>query len=280
MNPILASVHVDLNFAAYDPLLNSQFKWRKINARTFRRQPLGVVSVALAIWVGSRCHQRMGGFSQILDATMAKPQNGRHNGPGYPPRSLRFDDVRPDLRGNDPETRQADDPVITEAGQGLSGRRFVVIAAVVVLLTWGGLFAAFHRWRANYRERVAYGASNVVPVVDSFKAITPPGVDASAWRDAVDKTHAMVATVVGSNLLDRAGMDKLKLELNQRAARVQSHPETATTELAAIWNDLADRAEFLFQDSRDPTHDRHPRPRILPPRPEREKARQSLEGVR
>jgi hypothetical protein len=188
---------------------------------------------------------------------MAKAQNGRHNGPG-----------------------RADAPAITAAGQGHSGRRFVVGAVIVVLVTWGGLYLVFHRWRANYRERVAFGASKVVPVIDPLKDVTPPGVDPTAWRDAVDETHAMLATVVGSNLLDRGDMDNLRVELGERVARVQSHPETATAELTAIWNEMADRAEFLFQDSRDPTRDRHVRPKILSPRPAPEKAQKAAAGIR
>ena len=99
-----------------------------------------------------------------------------------------------------------------------------------------------------------------------LKEVTPPGVDATSWRDAVDKTHAMLTTVVGSNLLDLNDMDRLRVELDERVARVKSHPETAPTELAAIWDEMADRAEFLFQDSRAPTQDRHTRPKILPPK--------------
>ena len=76
----------------------------------------------------------------------------------------------------------------------------------------------------------------------------------------------MLTTVVASNLLDLDDMDRLRVELDERVASVKSHPETATTELAAIWNEMADRAEFLFQDSRAPTQDRHVRPKILPPR--------------
>jgi hypothetical protein len=156
---------------------------------------------------------------------------------------------------------------MTDMDHGHSGRRFVVVAVVVVLLTWGGLFLAFKRWRADYRERVAYGASHIVSTVDRLKEVIPPKIEPAEWRDAVDKTHAMLMTVVGSNLLDLAEMDKLRVELDQCVSRAKAHPETAKTELATIWNNMADRAEFLFQDSRSPTLDRHVRPRILPPRP-------------
>jgi hypothetical protein len=77
----------------------------------------------------------------------------------------------------------------------------------------------------------------------------------------------MLLTVVASNLLDLHEMDSLRRELDEFVSRVRAHPETAETELAAVWNKMADRAEFLFQDSKDPAHDRHVRPKILPPRP-------------
>jgi hypothetical protein len=150
----------------------------------------------------------------------------------------------------------------------------------MVLLIWGGLYVAFQRWRSNYRARVAYGTSNVVPVVDALKEVMPPGVDPAAWRDAVDKTRGMLSTVVGSNLLDRDDMDKLRHELDQRVARAESHPETAIDELTAIWNEMADRAEFLFQDSRDPTRDRHVRPKVLAPRPPKEEGQKATAGIR
>jgi hypothetical protein len=202
---------------------------------------------------------------------MAKSQNGQRNGARHPSRSFRFDAIRSRLRGSERKTDKAGAPIITEGADGHSGRRFVVIAVVVVLLIWGGLYLVFYRWRTDYRGRVAYGLSNVVPAVDAFEEVTPPHVDPVAWRNAVDKTRAMLRTVVGSNLLDRRDMDELRRELDTRVNSAQSHPESATTELAAIWNEMADRAEFLFQDSRAPTHDRHIRPRILPPKPERQK---------
>jgi hypothetical protein len=198
---------------------------------------------------------------------MARAPNGQHNGSGLPSRRFAADDLVPTLTGKGPDTPGYDFSVMAQGMQGHSGRRFVVVAVIVVLLTWGGLYLAFQRWRENYRERVAYGASHVVSAVDALKEITPPDVDPAAWRDTVDKTHAMLLTVVASNLLDLDDLDKLRLELDELVSRVRAHPETGKTELAAIWNEMADRAEFLFQDSRDPTRNRHVRPKILPARP-------------
>jgi hypothetical protein len=198
---------------------------------------------------------------------MSPIPTGKHNGFRDPSRRLRFDDFGPRRRGTDPGTRQSDGSILTDAGRGHSGRRFVVVAVVVVLLSWGGLYLAFQRWRASYRERAAYGAAHVVSAIDPLKDVAPRGVDATDWRSAVDETHAMLSTVVASNLLDLNDMKKLRLELDQFVARARAHPETAPTELAAIWDEMANRAEFLFQDSRAPTRDRHVRPKILPPRP-------------
>ena len=198
---------------------------------------------------------------------MAPTPSGKQNGFHDPSRKLRFDDF-----GADTGKRRFEGLITAEAGRGHSGRRLVVVAVVVVLFTWGGLYLAFQRWRGAYRERAAWGTSHVVSAVDPLKEVMPPGVDPAVWRNAVDETHAMLLTVVGSNLLDLHDMDKLRLELDRCVSRVRAHPETALTELAAIWNTLADRAEFLFQDGKDPTRDRHVRPKILPPRPAKAKA--------
>jgi hypothetical protein len=202
---------------------------------------------------------------------MATTRNGQPPGPRQPSRKLRFDDLGSSSAGNNSNSCQSETPATAEIVEGHSGRRFVIVAGFVVLLTWGGLYLAFQGWRANYRERAAYGASHVVSVIGPLKEVVPPDVEPTAWRDAVDKTRAMLTTVVGSNLLDLDDMNKLRTELDQLVARVQAHPESARTELAAIWDEMADRAEFLFQDSRSPTHDRHVRPKLLPPMPAKPK---------
>ncbi len=193
---------------------------------------------------------------------MPPTHSGRHNGFRHPSRRHRFDDFGGAQGKREPGARKSD-----RTGPGHSGRRFVIVAGLVVLLTWGGLYLAFQRWRAGYRQRVAYGISHVVAAVDPLKEIVPPDVDAGAWRDAVEQTHAMLTTLVSSNLLDLSEMDKLRGELDGFVTRIQARPESAKNELAAIWNEMADRAEFLFQDSRAPARDRHIRPKILPPRP-------------
>jgi hypothetical protein len=206
---------------------------------------------------------------------MATTRNGQ-TPPREPARKLRFDDLRLSSGGDNLKSGRPDQFAMTGTGQGHSGRRFVVVAGFVVLLTWGALYLAFQGWKAKYRQRADYGSARVVSVIDRLDEIVPAGVDPAAWRDAVEKTRAMLTTVVGSNLLDIDKMDELRAELNQSVDRALAHPEAGRDELALIWNEMADRAEFLFQDSRSPTHDRHVRPRLLPPRPEKAKAKPAV----
>jgi hypothetical protein len=92
----------------------------------------------------------------------------------------------------------------------------------------------------------------------------PPGVAIDQWRDAVDQTLAMLRSVTGSNLLDIPQMVELKVELAQHVRVGCRHPARAVDELAEVWNNVADRGEFLFRDSRSLSGERHPRPQILP----------------
>ena len=211
-----------------------------------------------------------------LDATMATTRNGQPPGSHPPARQLSFDELGLSSGGDGSGKSRFDAPATTEVGDGHSGRNFVIVAALVVVTIWGGLYIAFQAWRVKYRQRAAYGAIHVAPAVDPLKAVVPPDTEPAAWRDAVDRTHAMLMTVVGSNLLDIDKMDELRTELDQSVKRVQVRPESGRDELAAIWNEMADRAEFLFQDSRSPTLDRHPRPKILPPRPPKSAAKKPI----
>ena len=76
-------------------------------------------------------------------------------------------------------------------------------------------------------------------------------------------------------------MDKLRVEL-ERARRESPISPGISHEPSwpRIWNEMSDRAEFLFQDSRSPTRDRHVRPKILPPRPEKEQGQKASAGPR
>ena len=109
-----------------------------------------------------------------------------------------------------------------------------------------------------------YGTTRVVSVIEPLRPLLPPRVDPVAWRDAVDQTRPMLLTVTSSNLLDVKAMEALRLELVQHVRRACGQPASAVEELAEIWNDAADRGEFLFRDSRSLSGERHARPRIVP----------------
>jgi hypothetical protein len=148
---------------------------------------------------------------------------------------------------------------------------FVLVAGISLVVLSGMLYVSFSNWRAKYRARAAYGASQVDRALDPLEAVAPAHVKSELWRDAVNRTKAMLKTVVGSNLLDRKQMEKLRGELEPFVARAQADPETGPRELAGIWDLVAERAEFLFRDSRSPDGARHPRPKLLPPREPRKR---------
>ena len=159
--------------------------------------------------------------------------NGQHHGYRDPTRRLRFDDLTSiaarDTSDSDPARSSATADMVPRSH---SGRRFVLVAGLVLVVIWGVLFVIFRDWRARYRARVSYGATHVVPAIDPLEAIVPADVDPDAWRDAVGQTRAMLLTVTSSNLLDFKEMDRLRAELDQFVARARAHPETGRRELA------------------------------------------------
>jgi hypothetical protein len=159
--------------------------------------------------------------------------------------------------------------------RGYSGRWFVVIFGLVILLIWGALYLLFRDWKARYQKRSLYAAAHVLPAIDRMARVEPPHVAPEAWRDAVAQTRSMLLTVTGSNLLDEKQMDELRTELDGAATRSLADPKRAVTELATIWNNIADRGEFLLMDGRSRNGIRHPSPRILPPRPKKPRGRPS-----
>jgi hypothetical protein len=201
-----------------------------------------------------------------MHGIMSLARNGQDRSDRDTARRLRFDDLGAIvLRNTTGPTGTPSSPLVG----GHSGRRFVLAAGVAVLLIWGTLYLVFRDWRAKYRERARYGATQVVPAIDSLRSIVPPHISEPAWHDAIDQTRAMLLTVTGSNLLDVKDMDRLRAELSQHVGRARAHPEAAISELAEIWNQVADRGEFLLRDSRSLSGERHMRPKILPPRPAR-----------
>jgi len=200
---------------------------------------------------------------------MSSSTNGRCGGPHDPIRRLRYDEspaLMEKARGRSPRVRNrgAGTAAIPWLGPGHSGRRFVILALIAFLIVSGALYLVFREWRAWYRARAAYGASQVAPAIDAFAELNPPDLSPREWRDAVARTHELLVTVTASNLLGLTEMRELRGELQRAAARAQDQPATAVGELAAVWDDMAERGEFLMKDTRSFDHDRHPRPTILP----------------
>jgi hypothetical protein len=200
---------------------------------------------------------------------MSSSTNGRHGGHHDPIRRLRYDDISAIMEQARARRRRGDDPAAGTAparwlGRSDSGRRFVILAVIAVLVVWGLLYVVFREWRARYRVRAAYGATQVAPAIDVFTDLAPTGVDPARWRDAVERTHAMLVTVTASNLLGLDEMKDLRAEIERAADRAGARRESAAAELAAVWDDMSERGEFLMKDTRSLKGDRHPRPGILP----------------
>jgi hypothetical protein len=160
-----------------------------------------------------------------------------------PTRRLRFDDYPTEpVKVRQPEVA------------GHSGRRAVIGGVLAILIVAGGLATVFRDWRARYRERADFGAGQVATAIDALSGVVPPDVPRDAWRRAVADTHAMLVTLTASNMLDLDQMRSLRDEIATRVARTR--PETARDGLAALWDDLADRAGPILAKH-------HPRPGLL-----------------
>jgi hypothetical protein len=199
---------------------------------------------------------------------MSSARNGQQVGGRdrnhVPIRRLRYDDLASIVARCQPPGSALATATPGLLARSHSGRRFVVVAVLSVLMIWGVFALVFREWRIRYRDRAIYGVTEVVPAIDPLAAIVPPGVDPITWRDAVSRTHALLVTVTASNLLDVKQMGELRAELDAVVARAREQPDTARAELTALWDALAERAEFLFKDSRSRDGDRHPRPKVLP----------------
>ncbi|GAC1465975.1 MAG: hypothetical protein NVSMB9_06060 [Isosphaeraceae bacterium] len=179
-------------------------------------------------------------------------------------------------------------PVPAPKGTGIdqgavhhSGRLFVSVAVIVVLVVWGSLYLTFRHWRTRYRERAAFGARVVATAVDPLATLVPEGehplglraagcagaaaiaaeaspLDESpaAWRSAVAETHAMLVTLTAANLLDANRMRALGEHLVDRVSHAR--PETARATLATLWDEIENQSTPIVRA-------RHTRPTLLPP---------------
>ena len=122
-----------------------------------------------------------------------------------------------------------------------SGRRFVIVGLIAILLIWGAVYLAFLYWRARYHALAEFGASQVAPLVDPLADRVPMGVDPIAWKKAVADTHGMLLALTGAGVLDRTQMEALRGDVAARVARATT-PESARDELMALWDDLETKA--------------------------------------
>jgi hypothetical protein len=190
---------------------------------------------------------------------MASTPNGHPGGPIA--NRLHFDDLLSTVAW-----RTVDDPAL--AKNYYSGRVLVLIAGATILILWGVLYFAFLEWKVRYRARASFGATQVVPVIDSFADLVPAGVDSCDWRHAVRETHALLLDVTSSNLLGIEQMRSLREELARAVDRAQAHPATARDELAQVWDTISHRAEFMLRESPSGRRRGYLRPTILALRPE------------
>lgn len=170
----------------------------------------------------------------------------------------------------DDRRRGLDGPTGRRAGDesSRSGRRFVIVGVVATLAIWGAVYLAFLDWRARYRALAAFGEERVAPLVDPMADRAPIGVEPGAWREAVADTHAMLVALTAAGVLDRAGMEALRSDVEARVARATT-PGSARSELTSLWDDLETKAGPLIAPDPTPARagsrhaPRHPRP----PRP-------------
>ena len=143
-------------------------------------------------------------------------------------------------------------------GRSMSGRWFVIGAALTIALIWAIVFAVFREWRARHRELAAFGAREVAPLVDPLAAMVPPNVEPRRWRNAVASTRGMLVAATASGTIDRDEMQRLRDALVARFAR--DTPATVADDLAALWDQMGQRVGPIItgQPSRPP---------FCPPRP-------------
>jgi hypothetical protein len=166
--------------------------------------------------------------------------------------------------------RPGDAPSEQVRGRVHSGRVFLVIAALSLVVVTGVLGLMFRDWRARYRALADYGARHVAPTIDALADQVPPGVKPDQWKLAVSDTHAMLERLTAAGLLDRKRMEALRAEVAARVANAQADPETAVGELARLWDDMEAKAgPILLRGSTKPPNP--PKRPALLPRPKKKK---------
>ncbi|WP_169979540.1 hypothetical protein [Tautonia rosea] len=126
----------------------------------------------------------------------------------------------------------------------MSGRWFVGAGVVGLLIVWGVLYGLFSIWREGIEERIAFGKTQVVPIVAKLALLEPRGIDQKDWEQAVTDTQAMLEEVVGTGRMDRSRLQSLRSELEQHVVEAHQSPELAPEVLARIWDEMAQLKQF------------------------------------
>lgn len=121
-------------------------------------------------------------------------------------------------------------------GGGASGRIAVAAVLLAIAAVMGAAALFFRGFRAEYARTAGWGLAEVVPLVEGFRPLVPPGFPPEGWGEAVDSTRELMRRVVTCGLLDRARQEGLRADLAARLAR--TGPESARSELVLLWADM------------------------------------------
>jgi len=124
---------------------------------------------------------------------------------------------------------------------GTSGRRFIVLFSIAILIFWASLSVGFRFWKSGYDQKAQAGRETARHIRKLVEA-RPDGVSASVWEDTVDHAEAMLIAVTGSNLLSIEQIQALTLEIDERVAAATRQPNQGPAILKELWDELAKRA--------------------------------------
>ncbi len=138
-----------------------------------------------------------------------------------------------------PNTRST--PNLGDQKSGTSGRRFIVLFTITVLIFWASLWVSFRFWKSGYDQKAQVGRETARHIRKLVEA-RPDGVSASVWEDTVDHAEAMLIAVTGSNLLNIQQIQALTVEIDARVVAATRQPNQGPAILKELWDELAKRA--------------------------------------
>ena len=138
-----------------------------------------------------------------------------------------------------PNTRSIPNPA--DQISGTSGRRFIVLFTITILIFWASLWVGFRFWKSGYDQKAQVGRETARHIRKLVEA-RPAGVSVAVWEDTVDHTEAMLIAVTGSNLLNLEQIQALTVEIDERVATAIREPNQGPYLLKGLWDELAKRA--------------------------------------